>query len=528
MESLVEEDEEDEGEEEEEEERDNEDGEDSIEGEDDDDDADEKEIHTDAAKYAPTPVQPVAFNDLSISRALQFASLTGHRPAVKKPVKGAWMGSSDAAIDTSTASTSDSATQGLTSPRGVSFATPLTNYDRPLQKFPRTPHLFDPLTIHQSREQGHDRVLETEPSGCAKDSGVSELSTSPPVGRSAAISRSDLLLPPSALDRVFAPKAHQVLTVEEKMDGANIGFSVLHFKTVHGFAGVTGSGPPPKIRVQNRNHFVHPDDHWQFKKLTGWLENHREDILYLCEGRWRYETRKGGETAAGTAGDHQKEGEMQPDAESEDENKVLTDDGEDEHWTDEDEDEDEYVDEDKVLQDGLAPYVLYGEWLYAKHSVQYTALRSWFVPFDLYDVKTGTFVSRALFRKAIAQTQLTPNPAIQIPEDVSGDVDKVLQWTMDMLQSRSALMRGRDASSSSTQEDRVEGLYFRIDQGDRLLMRSKVVRPDFIVGEERWGTKEQVANQLVYYLETLPDYDNDDDNDNDNEKEDEDEDEDDE
>ncbi|KAI8600137.1 hypothetical protein EDD21DRAFT_306951 [Dissophora ornata] len=261
--------------------------------------------------------------------------------------------------------------------------------------------------------QGTDRIAGD------RDSAGAEASTLPSVGRSTAISRSDLLLPPTALHRVFSPKPHQVLTVEEKMDGANIGFSVLHFKTMEG--------------VQNRNHFVHPDDHWQFKKLSGWLERHREDILWLY----------------------------------------------------------------KVLQDGLAPYVLYGEWMYAKHSVQYTGLRSWFVPFDLFDIKTGTFVSRALFRKAMAQTQLTPNPIIQ---------------------SRSALMRGSSEVETTTdcptdkpplqQKDRVEGLYFRIDQGDRLLMRSKVVRPDFIAGEERWGTKEQVANQLVFYEETLPDYDN--------------------
>ncbi|KAG0324498.1 hypothetical protein BGZ99_001746 [Dissophora globulifera] len=445
------------------------------------------------------PASSSLSTNVSITRALQFASPTGHRPSVKKPAKGSWKSSEDAVLDTRhSAPSSPDLAEGLVSPKGVKFASPLSTFDRPLQKFPRTPHLFDPLTVLLSLEQGTDRI-----SGDVADIKETEVSSLPCAQgtRSAAISRSDLLLPPSALHQVFSPKRHQVLTVEEKMDGANIGFSVLHFKTMNGFSSVAGSGPAPKIRVQNRNHFVHPDDHWQFKKLTGWLDRHREDVLWLCEGRWRYETR--------TRKGHQDD---QDDSDATDNDAVIAvvaEDDRDQAWEDEEEDENEYVDEDKVLQDGLAPYVLYGEWLYAKHSVQYTGLRSWFVPFDLYDIKTGTFVSRALFRKALERTQLSPNPTIAMPTEIYGHVDKTLNWTLEMLQSRSAMMRKTaDTAKDNKDEvkDRVEGLYFRIDQGDRLLMRSKVVRPDFIAGEERWGAKEQVANQLVFYEETLPNY----------------------
>ncbi|KAF8948781.1 hypothetical protein BGZ47_002754 [Haplosporangium gracile] len=436
------------------------------------------------AEPTPTPASAV-----SITKALQFASLTGYRPVVKKPTKGSWNGTVSSTFTGDDANKLPSTDPG--SPKGVSFATPLSSFDRPLQKFPRTPHLFDPLTIQQSRNQGTDRLLTTT----APSSQDSESTTE----RSAAISRSDLLLPPSALHQVFAPKPHQVLTVEEKMDGANIGFSVLHFKTMNGFAGVSGSGSPPKIRVQNRNHFVHPDDHWQFKKLGGWLEKHREDILYLCEGRWRYDS-KPGSTEDGDTDDNADGDEDDGDDETK---SAVTEDEGDQGWEDEeedDDDQDEYVDENKVLQDGMAPYVLYGEWLYAKHSVQYTGLQSWFIPFDLFDVKTGTFVSRALFRRAIGKTQLVANPTIEVPEGIYGDVDKTLAWTLEKLHSRSSLMRRSEEEveegETKVRKDRVEGLYFRIDQGDRLLMRSKVVRPDFIAGEERWGTKEQVANRM--------------------------------
>lgn len=445
----------------------------------------EKKAEIETAKQ---PSISTALSTMSITKALQFASPTGHRPAVKKPVKGSWKGPAD---NGSTPS----------SPKGVSFATPLSSFDRPLQKFPRTPHLFDPLTIRKSRESGTDAVQEHS----GEESGP---------GRSAAIGRSDLLLPPSALDQIFAPKAHQVLTVEEKMDGANIGFSVLHFKSMSYGGSNTGqikAVPPPKIRVQNRNHFVHPDDHWQFKKLSGWLEKHRDDILWLCEGRWRYGPRSKDD-------DENDESKKEQEAETEEEE------GNDDDYEDvTDSDDNEYVDENKVLQDGMAPYVLYGEWLYAKHSVQYTGLQSWFVPFDLFDVKTGTFVSRAVFQKAIQQTQLVPNPVVKIPEDVYGDVEKTLDWTLEKLCSRSKLMSNntkKDEDGDSVTHERVEGLYFRVDQGDRLLTRCKVVRPDFIAGDERWGVKEQLANILSFdaHYASHP-YDDDDDDDEDSSEE---------
>ncbi|KAF9190485.1 Dual specificity protein phosphatase 23 [Haplosporangium sp. Z 767] len=451
------------------------------------DDSDNGE-HTDNVERCSLAAPLPSSSTMSITKALQYASLTGHRPAVKKPVKRGWKNAANnATIDTITCTSS--VNSGSESHKGVSFATPLSTYDRPLQKFPRTPHLFDPLTILQSWNQRTDHQ---------QTSGNSEKGDNASTGgsvtrRSAAISRSDLILPPSALHQVFAPKPHQVLTVEEKMDGANIGFSVLHFKTMNGFADMVSAGPPAKIRVQNRNHFVHPDDHWQFKKLDKWLERYREDILWLCEGRWRFETQR----RQGGANEEPSDTEDDNDMEDEDEDEGETE-------SKDDEEEDEYVDENRVLQDGMASYVLYGEWLYAKHSVRYTGLRSWFIPFDLFDVKTGTFVSRTLFQNAISQTRLIANPVIQIPEDIYGNIDKTLQWALKMLHSRSALMKGSSPSSESEEgsasRDRVEGLYFRIDQGDRLLMRSKAVRSDFIADEERWGTKEQVANQLDYQL----------------------------
>ncbi|KAF9578445.1 hypothetical protein BGW38_005743 [Lunasporangiospora selenospora] len=404
--------EESEGEEEDEEEEEEDPSEERVEEEEEDDDHDDGVEEVEDGNEGERIPSPTAAKDKaraekdqrianSICGALRFASPTGHRPAVKKPERGSWKRPGSGMIDQVDKESQPS------SPKGVSFAANMVSYDRPLQKFPRTPHLFDPLTIHKNRPN-----VKVE-----RDVGEESLVT----GRqSAAISRNDLLLPVSALDQILTPKPHQVLTVEEKLDGANIGFS--------------GEGE--------------------------------------------------GDVKVGSEGDK-------------DEDKNLKEEEED----DEDGEEEEYMDETMVLQDGMAPYVLYGEWMFAKHSVEYTGLRSWFIPFDLFDVKTGTFVSRAIFRNAIAQTQLVANPSMGVPVEVAGDVDRIVEWLLAQLQSRSKCMRdigaeGSDPEPTLEDKERVEGLYFRVDQGDRLLLRAKVVRPDFIAGEERWGMKEQRANKL--------------------------------
>ena len=48
----------------------------------------------------------------------------------------------------------------------------------------------------------------------------------------------------------------------------------------------------------------------------------------------------------------------------------------------------------QVLGSEPGHYILFGEWLYAKHSIAYTCLPDYFLAFDLYDLKKGRFFSR--------------------------------------------------------------------------------------------------------------------------------------
>lgn len=48
-----------------------------------------------------------------------------------------------------------------------------------------------------------------------------------------------------------------------------------------------------------------------------------------------------------------------------------------------------------------ARYVMYGEWLYAKHTVYYDMLPHYFMEFDIYDKENGSFLGTAARRRHV-------------------------------------------------------------------------------------------------------------------------------
>ncbi|MBR4420850.1 MAG: RNA ligase family protein, partial [Clostridia bacterium] len=60
-------------------------------------------------------------------------------------------------------------------------------------------------------------------------------------------------------------------------------------------------------------------------------------------------------------------------------------------------------------------YIMYGEWLYAKHKIYYDSLPNYFLEFDIYDKKEGVFLSTER-RKEL----LKNSPVVSVPVLGSG------------------------------------------------------------------------------------------------------------
>lgn len=123
-------------------------------------------------------------------------------------------------------------------------------------------------------------------------------------------------------------------------------------------------------------------------------------------------------------------------------------------------------------------YILFGEWCYAQHAVFYNRLPDWFLGFDLYDKKTGKFLSVERRNKAFIKMGIAKVPLLANGHFSFSDLEQLL-------------------SHSRISDQSAEGLYLRIDQGDWLLQRAKLVRSSFIQSiEKHWSRSAIKPNQL--------------------------------
>jgi predicted kinase len=221
-----------------------------------------------------------------------------------------------------------------------------------------------------------------------------------------ALQESDRLLSPAEAEEFFNGK--NVLIVEEKIDGANLGISL------------SENWEP---RFQNRAKYVTSKYATQWKGLDAWWEEHSWEISQLLE----------------------------PEVE-----------------------------------------ILFGEWTWQRHSVQYTCLPAYFIAFDIYNKRAGRFVSARERDRRLAA--------------IGGGIPVVPRLTERKFNSRAEL-EALLSLQSAYGEVVLEGIYLRMDEPEEvggglwLRQRGKIVRADFIQGIEDDGhfiNKEVVRNKLAY------------------------------
>ena len=112
-------------------------------------------------------------------------------------------------------------------------------------------------------------------------------------------------------------------------------------------------------------------------------------------------------------------------------------------------------------------YIVYGEWLYARHTIPYDCLPHYFLEFDVLDRETDEFLSTKRRRELLAITSLVPVPVLsQGPRNRFED------------------LIGQSAFSST---ETVEGLYIKWEEDGRVCGRYKLVRGGFTQAVEEEG-----------------------------------------
>ena len=163
------------------------------------------------------------------------------------------------------------------------------------------------------------------------------------------------------------------------------------------------------------------------------------------------------------------------------------------------------------LQERLgARYVLYGEWLYAKHTIYYDALPHYFLEFDILDTEDGHFLSTDRRRAMLSGSPVVSVPVLwsgraQSPKDVQSLVGRSLfkgpRWQERL--EEVCLARRQDPGrirGETDASDFMEGLYIKVEEDGRVVERYKYIRASFlsavINSGSHWFDRPILPNQL--------------------------------
>ena len=125
--------------------------------------------------------------------------------------------------------------------------------------------------------------------------------------------------------------------------------------------------------------------------------------------------------------------------------------------------------------------ILFGEWLYATHSIAYTKLPDYFMAFDLYNKKKKLFYNRDRLVEALKDT----------------NVHYVREMYRGKIKDKNQLLKMIEQKSDYT-DGRVEGIYLKIFENDYVKARCKLVRNDFICGNDHWSKRILQKNKVMF------------------------------
>jgi len=162
-------------------------------------------------------------------------------------------------------------------------------------------------------------------------------------------------------------------------------------------------------------------------------------------------------------------------------------------------------------------YIMYGEWMYAKHTVFYDKLPHYFMEFDILDRETGRFLDTASRRE---MTGLLP--VVSVPVLAEGqfekkeDVLKYLGNSCFISENHIEVLR-EAAREAGVDEERacretelsrlMEGLYIKVEENGEVVGRVKFVRQGFhqalTASDSHWLERPIIANRITCTIDDL-------------------------
>ena len=162
-------------------------------------------------------------------------------------------------------------------------------------------------------------------------------------------------------------------------------------------------------------------------------------------------------------------------------------------------------------------YIMYGEWMYAKHTVFYDALPHYFLEFDILDRETGVFLDTPTRRAMLAELPVVSVPVLgegcfQCKEDLVKLLGQSRFVTGNQKQNLidAAVKMGLDPERNCRETELsglMEGLYIKAEENGQVVDRMKFVRAAFLqcvdFSESHWIDRPIIPNRLAVPMESL-------------------------
>ena len=162
-------------------------------------------------------------------------------------------------------------------------------------------------------------------------------------------------------------------------------------------------------------------------------------------------------------------------------------------------------------------YIMYGEWMYAKHTIYYDMLPNYFMEFDILDREKDIFLDTPSRHALIAGLPVSSCPVL-----ASGSFSKIEDITDYLGDSRyisadhishlreDAVGLGLDADRICRETDAsrtMEGIYIKVEENGEVTDRMKFVRASFLQtveeSQSHWLDRPIVPNRITVPITEL-------------------------
>ena len=175
------------------------------------------------------------------------------------------------------------------------------------------------------------------------------------------------------------------------------------------------------------------------------------------------------------------------------------------------------VQKDKLYEVLGHRYIMYGEWMYAKHSIYYDALPHYFMEFDVFDRESGKFLDTSSRHELLKELPISHVPVLA--SGIFSNMEEILKYLGDSeyITANHIDHLREDAEKLGLDADRIcretdasrtmEGIYIKVELGGEVVDRMKYVRASFLQTVEtpqtNWLDRPIIPNRINRTIDEL-------------------------